>query len=192
MCYFYLLDVLRLLELAQTRWNDRCAERCMKSHPNRPLLAAGISNPQDLQRVITYGVPVIHLELECQALQSYQRRHLNEIRYLHMLGFVGSAGGWGALGALISHQKYSRKLAESVPVAVFYGGTTMMVVALSLYTASLMRTLRYTYKLRIIENEHFMLRDDVVYSGTWFVLKKMVPYCFTVAALYQLCKHKLG
>ncbi|KAI8341401.1 hypothetical protein BC941DRAFT_467452 [Chlamydoabsidia padenii] len=185
-------DVLRLLELAQTRWNDNCVERCMTTHPNRPLLAAGISNPQDLQRVITYGVPVIHLERECQSLQGAQRRHLNDLKYIHLFGFVGSASGWGGLGALISNQRYSRKLAESAPAAMIYGGTTMVVVALSLYTAQFMRTLRYTYKLRMIGDEYFLLRDDVVYSGAWFVLKKIVPYCFTVVSVYSLCKHKLG
>lgn len=194
-CNFYIvvcmIDVLRLLELAQTRWNDKCAEQCMTMHPNRPLLAAGISNPQDLQRVISYGVPVIHLERECQSLQGAQRRHLKDLRYLHWVGFLGSAGCWGGLGALLSNNRYSRKLTEHAPVAMIYGGTTMVVVALSLYTAQFMRTLRYSYKLRIIDEEHFLLRDDVVYSGAWFVLKKIVPYCFTVASVYTLCKHKL-
>ncbi|KAI8085177.1 uncharacterized protein BX664DRAFT_338735 [Halteromyces radiatus] len=185
-------DVLRLLELAQTRWNDNCVQYCMDNHPNRPLLAAGISNPQDLQRVISYGVPVIHLEHDCQSLQGAQRRHLNDLKYIHFLEFISSAGCWGGLGALISHPRWSRKVTENVPAAMIYGGTTMAIVALSLYTAQFMRKLRYNYKLKMIKDEYFLLRDDVVYSGFWFVTKKIVPYCFTVASIYTLCNHKLG
>ncbi|CAO3649493.1 unnamed protein product [Cunninghamella echinulata] len=199
-------DVLRLLGLAQTRWNDKCVEQSMIRYPSRPILAAGISNPQDLQRVISYGVPVIHLENECQSLQRAQQRSLKELRYIHVIGFFSTASLWGSFSALLvylpslhlhnQHHHYHyfhiyRKFIEKLPASIIYGISTMTFVTLTLYTAQFMRSLRYSYNMFIIDKESFLLRNDVLYSNPWFFLKKVVPYCLTATTVFLLCKRKL-
>lgn len=177
----------------------------MIRYPNRPILAAGISNPQDLQRVINYGVPVIHLESECQSLRKAQQRYLKEKQYIHVIGFISSASIWGTLGAIFftsnNNKNYLtfisplssayRKLIEKVPAAIIYGGSTTLFVSLTLFTAQFMRSLRYSYKMLTIDKESFLLRNDILYSSPWFILKKVVPYCLTASSIYMICKHKL-
>ncbi|KAI8071297.1 hypothetical protein BC940DRAFT_234513 [Gongronella butleri] len=185
-------DVDRLVQLVQTCWNDRCVAQLMHIQPPRPLVAAGIANPQDLTRVMTTGVPVIHLERECEALQSAQRKHWREIKRQQGIGYISSASVWGACGALCTVPWKRAWLDDGrLPAPVIYGGTTMAVVGLGLYTAQLLRSLRYNYTIVHIDHEHFLLRDDALQSAARYLLKTLAPYCLLVVASYSLCRHRL-
>ncbi|CAO3607564.1 unnamed protein product [Cunninghamella blakesleeana] len=180
----------------------------MIRYPTKPILAAGISNPQDLQRVINYEVPIIHLESECQSLRKAQQRYLKERRYIHVIGFISSASLWGIFSAFYfttnnknhfttflpspssSFIVHYKKFIEKIPTSIIYGGSTTLFVSLTLFTAQFMRSLRYSYKMLTIDKETFLLRNDILYSSPWFILKRVIPYCLTASSVYMLCKHQ--
>ncbi|ORX42931.1 hypothetical protein DM01DRAFT_1411732 [Hesseltinella vesiculosa] len=185
-------DVDRLVRLVQTYWDEECVGDIMTQHPQQPLVAAGISNPQDLSRVLTTGVPVIHLERECSSLQLSQRRYWQGTQRQQAIGYVCSSLLWGACGSVFvmpmsKHQRWLDKL----PAPVVYGGTTMAVVGLGLYTAQLLRSLRYNYSTVLLDNEYFLLRDDALQSTSRYLLKTLVPYCALVVATFSYCRHRL-
>lgn len=91
-------DILTILQTAQSKWDERILLERMRKHPKTPLICIGISNPQELERVIGHDIPVIHIQSDCKALQRVQERYDRYQGYINQLLWIGTNSLWGLLG----------------------------------------------------------------------------------------------
>ncbi|KAL0081425.1 hypothetical protein J3Q64DRAFT_1732118 [Phycomyces blakesleeanus] len=177
-------DVLRVLRLVQSEWNDECVKDRMNRHPT-PLIAVGIANPHDLQRVVRVGVPVIHLDRECRALKAAQARYLRELKYGQILASVGSAVLSGVLVARGLKQMNGRSLRALLSKKswfwMYFGGAGLIWIG----QVSLMRALKESYGLVTLQDECFMVRRDLVVNKWRSVLQRWLPYCLLVGSVFR-------
>ncbi|KAI8145486.1 hypothetical protein BJV82DRAFT_603842 [Fennellomyces sp. T-0311] len=166
-------DIPRIVHLARTRCRNDCLKARMRDHPKTPIMAVGISNPYDMQRVMTADVPVIHIQQDCRALRGAQHRHTREIRYCRAFEGILSSGLWALYCASKSSTK--RRLLY-VPVI------------LTAYTAYFLRTARRDYTALEEEDDFVLVRNDVRRSKIQFVLRTWVPYCVIGVSIYGIIR----
>ncbi|KAI9008894.1 hypothetical protein CLU79DRAFT_776252 [Phycomyces nitens] len=167
-------DVLRVLRLVQSEWNDDCVRDRLSRHPT-PLIAVGIANPHDLQRVVRVGVPVVHLDRECKALKGAQGRYLRELKFGQLLASAGSAGLSGVLVAM------GLRMKERSRMMAWLGGAGLLWMG----QLRLMRALRESYRLVTVEDECFMVRRDLVVGRWRSVLQRWLPYCLLAGSVFR-------
>ena len=166
----------------------------MRLYPKTPIMAVGISNLHDIQRVMTADVPVIHIQQDCLALQSAQLRHTRELKYCRVVEGLLSSGLWALYFAA---KRTTKRRFLYVPVI------------LTAYTAYFLRTSRrdYTVVGERHHNQHYnsnndnnnnnddnnishddfvLVRNDVRRSHIQFMLGTWVPYCILGVSLYGI------
>ncbi|ORE07160.1 hypothetical protein BCV72DRAFT_187632, partial [Rhizopus microsporus var. microsporus] len=120
-------DILAILQTAQSKWDERILLQRMRKHPKTPLICIGISNPQELERVIGHDIPVIHIQPDCKALQRVRERHDRYQSCINQLLWIGTSSLWGLLGYTV------KKFMQRVPpkwLGILCGSS----VCLSLWT----------------------------------------------------------
>ncbi|KAG1077296.1 hypothetical protein G6F42_024939 [Rhizopus arrhizus] len=90
-------DILRVVHLAQQKWKESQVKSRMQQHSKTPLLAVGISNPQELSTVIASDIPIIHIENDCKALQAVQKREIQHQRHKSRVYMTLVSSLWGYL-----------------------------------------------------------------------------------------------
>ncbi|KAG0193267.1 hypothetical protein DFQ28_005885 [Apophysomyces sp. BC1034] len=150
----------------------------MAQYPNIPLIAVGISNPQDLQRAVTSGIPIIHLQRNCLALKGAQRRHVREMHAWRATQLIGLVILWGSSGAYVSKKSIPNGLSWVMKSCV--GAAAL---SLTLYTLRLMFVLRSDYDMVQEKNEFFLLRDDVGESRVRHVMRIWLPFSVAGVAI---------
>ncbi|KAF7723581.1 hypothetical protein EC973_001822 [Apophysomyces ossiformis] len=136
-----------------------------------PLIAVGISNPQDLQRAITSGIPIIHIQKTCLALKGAQRRHVRDTQAWNTTQLLSLAILWGSGGAYLTKRPFPQ---HASPVRRICLGAA--AISLVLYTLRLMRVLRRDYDIIEEQDESFLLRNDVAESRLRHVIRIWLPF----------------
>lgn len=166
-------DIPRIVQFAQSRCNNSCLERHLQTNPETALIAVGISNQHDLQRVMTAQVPVIHIEHDCQALQGAHKRQHREAKYMRFLHSTLSSGLWGLFFTFGSGVRNSTRLYPAL---------------LTAYTLYVFRTTRNDYYI-LQDDQHFVLiRDDARHTPMQFIMRTVIPYCVQCASMFFLFK----
>ncbi|KAI8374334.1 uncharacterized protein BYT42DRAFT_639450 [Radiomyces spectabilis] len=173
-------DILRLHSLIQTRWHEKRIQRRMHQRPHTPILAIGISNPQHLQRAMEMKIPVIHIDRHCLALKRVQQRYYrffywkNQCTCFLLLALTSLVGpGQRAL-------KYGMKLLNRYEGISKHHVIRGYVVGTSFLVSLIyMRWMRRQYHVIEIEDELFLLRDDVMRGPLRFMVSNWFLYCWT-------------
>ncbi|KAI9488000.1 hypothetical protein BDB00DRAFT_850597 [Zychaea mexicana] len=161
-------DIPRIVHLAKQKCRPSCLERRMRKHPKTPIMAVGISNLHDMQRVMTADVPVIHIQQDCLALRGAQLRHTRELKYCRVVEGLLSSGLWALYFAAVTTGTRSSMMKRRF---------LYVPMILTAYTAYFLRTSRRDYTV-LEDNASFVLvRNDVRRSRVQFVLRTWVPYC---------------
>ncbi|KAG2225093.1 hypothetical protein INT45_011775, partial [Circinella minor] len=177
-------EIPRIVHLAKAKCRSKCLEKRMRLYPKTPIMAVGISNLHDIQRVMTADVPVIHIQQDCLALKSAQLRHTRELKYCRIVEGLLSSGLWAVYFAA---KRTTKRRFLYVPVI------------LTAYTAYFLRTSRRDYT---VVGEHLhnqqnnvnnsslddfvLVRNDVRRSHIQFMLGTWVPYCILGVSLYGI------
>lgn len=140
-------------------------------------MALGMSNPREVQRAMTAGVPVIHVQRDCHVLQEAQQRRLRCVQVYRVIGGLVSSVLWGFLFG----QKWSNRIKYPA------------MASLALYTFHWMRSRRHDYYQRVTASEYFLIRNDAVQSRLGYIMCTWVPYCILGATVfYGIRRHKNG
>ncbi|KAI7881298.1 hypothetical protein K492DRAFT_67466 [Lichtheimia hyalospora FSU 10163] len=166
-------DIPRIVQFAQSRCNNSCLERHLQTYPETALMAVGISNQHDLQRVMTAQVPVIHIEHDCEALQGAHRRQHRDAKYMRFLHRTLSTGLWGLFFTFGAGVRNSTRLYPAL---------------LTAYTLYVFRATRNDYSILQDEKHFVLIRDDARHTPMQFIMRTVIPYCVQCASMFFLFK----
>ncbi|CAO3626449.1 unnamed protein product [Mucor fragilis] len=199
-------DILRVIHLAQQRWRESQVTSRMQHHSTTPLLAVGISNPQELATVVANDIPIIHIENDCKALQAVQKREIQRQRhksrvYLSLLSSV-----WGCLLYQLKYNSLFRlkRGADVVQLRVFERGslplpnTLVAGISLGLTACLAWITKRVLHSKRMQygyidggDDGFVLLRNDVSFSRFRFLAADVIPYCIIGLATFSYKRIKM-
>ena len=196
-------DILTILQLTEKKWNRTQIEKRMSLYKETPLVGVGISNPQELDRVVYQDIPVIHIEKECKSLQAVQKKSARNIWFINRLLFVGTASMWGLFGYNILNKRFFKRGSDITQIAVLEKGTIpipnymvatftlSMTCLLSWMTKRLLyNRMRTEYEYNDQEGECILYRNDVIYSKLQYFLRVILPYCGFSLSFYSIMKYK--
>lgn len=196
-------DILRIIHLAQEKWNQAQVQHRMTKYKDTPIIGVGISNPQELSRVISSDIPIIHIQNDCKALQAVQKRHIAKTRFKNQLIMMGTSCLWGLFGYQVINttSKILKRGSDMVQLPIFENGnlpipnyiicgyTVSMTVILSWISKRLLyNRIRMEYQYCEKEKEFLLLRNDVLYGKFRFFVQTIIPYCFIGLSVYRYKK----
>jgi len=164
----------------------------MQQHSKTPLLAVGISNPQELSTVIASDIPIIHIENDCKALQAVQKREIQHQRHKSRVYMTLVSSLWGYLLYQLKYNGIFRlkRGTDVVQLRVFERGNlplpNMMVAGISLGLTACLAwiTKRLLFKKRMQydyidggDGDFVIIRNDVSFSKFSFIATDVIPYC---------------
>ncbi|EPB82774.1 hypothetical protein HMPREF1544_10477 [Mucor circinelloides 1006PhL] len=185
-------DILRVVHLAQQKWKESQVKSRMQQHSKTPLLAVGISNPQELSTVIASDIPIIHIENDCKALQAVQKREIQHQRHKSRVYMTLVSSLWGYLLYQLKYNGIFRlkRGTDVVQLRVFERGNlplpNMMVAGISLGLTACLAwiTKRLLFKKRMQydyidggDGDFVIIRNDVSFSKFSFIATDVIPYC---------------
>ncbi|CEP09704.1 hypothetical protein [Parasitella parasitica] len=197
-------DILRVIHVAQQKWKESQVKSRMLNHKTTPLLAVGISNPQELSTVISSDIPIIHIQNDCKALQAVQRREIQHQRHKSRIYMTLLSSLWGYVFYQLKHNSMFKlkRGADAVQYGVFERGnlplpnvtiagiTLGLTACLSWVTKRILSQKRLQYDY-IQQNEEFVVvRNDILYSKASFFARDVIPYC--VIGLGVFCYKKIN
>ncbi|KAF1799164.1 hypothetical protein V8B55DRAFT_1518994 [Mucor lusitanicus] len=199
-------DILRVIHLAQQKWNESQVKSRMQHHSTTPLLAVGISNPQELSTVIANDIPIIHIESDCKALQAVQKREIQHQRHKSRVYMTLLSSLWGCLLYQLKYNGLFRlkRGADVVDVRVFERGSlplpNVMIAGISLGLTACLAwiTKRRLHKKRMQydcidggDDGFVLLRNDVSFSRFSFIAADVIPYCIIGLAAFSYKRIKM-
>ncbi|KAL9539663.1 hypothetical protein MBANPS3_010131 [Mucor bainieri] len=179
-------DILRVIHLAQLKWSESQVKSRMQQHSTAPLLAVGISNPQELATVIASDIPIIHIENDCKALQAVQKREIQHQRRKSRVYMALLSSLWGVLLYQLKYNGLFRlaRGTEVVDLRVFERGRlplpNMVVAGISLGVTACLAwiTKRRLHRKRMQydyidggDDGFVLLRNDVSFSSFSFIAR---------------------
>lgn len=188
-------DIVRILYLAENKWNKRKVEERMNRYSQTPIIGIGISNPQELTQVMNSDIPVIHIENDCKSLQAVQRRLLKKTRLLNRLLTSISSSLLGYVVSFTSQLKFKRGN-DMIEIEIFengilpipnyiIGSTTLSITCALLWlTRKLLNKPEYIYTAK--EGECILYRSDILDNNYY---KYILP-CFCLGLSFYFTKKK--
>ncbi|KAG1056890.1 hypothetical protein G6F46_002732 [Rhizopus delemar] len=162
-------EILYILQLAHSNWEEQNLSKRMRRYPKTPIICIGISNPQELERVIHDDIPIIHIQENCIALQRVQERQDRYQNYINNLLWVGTSSLWGVVGYNIKRIKSFRGTQWKMVIS---GG----VVCLSMWTWYIILRMKRHYKFLKDDGHAFLMRRDVLRSRRNAVMQLLIPF----------------
>lgn len=190
-------DVLGILHFAGKKWNERQVLARMRRYPATPVMGVGISNPQELHRVICGDIPVIHIQKDCEALQAVQKRDIRHQRLYHGFAMINAASVWGLFIQKMMKGGIFERGQDVVQVAVFETGnipipnyvigicTLSMTVILAWISKRVHHKMVHEYAYYMEDKQMILIRKDVLYSKGRLFLQTVIPYCFIGLSVYH-------
>ncbi|KAI8640045.1 hypothetical protein BD408DRAFT_420379 [Parasitella parasitica] len=184
-------DILRVIHVAQQKWKESQVKSRMLNHKTTPLLAVGISNPQELSIVICSDIPVIHIQNGCKALQAVLRKQIHHQRHKSRIYMTLLSSLWGYVFYQLKHNSMFKlkRGADAVQFGVFERGNlplpnvTIAGITIGLTACLTWVTKRILFQKRmqynyVHQNEEFViLRNDVLCSRASYLARDVIPYC---------------
>lgn len=184
-------EILEIIQFTAKIWNEKSVEQRMKRYPSIPIMGVGISNPQELQRVISGDIPVIHIQDNCEALQAVQKREIRNRHFYHRWLLLSSASIWGIwIGQLVKSMRLLKRGHDVIQVPLFEKGnlpipnymmglcTLSVTCLLSWFTQRVHQKIRHEYAYFMDKKHMILVRNDVLYSKRRYFLQTVIPYCF--------------
>ncbi|ORY95337.1 hypothetical protein BCR43DRAFT_492824 [Syncephalastrum racemosum] len=175
-------DIPRIVQLARAKCNKRCLARRLRREDTIPALAVGIANGHDLRRALAAGVPIVHVQRDCQALKEAQHNHWQRVHGWRVAEGVFTAVAWGLVVGQTSKQSNSNSKRDWLRQACS--------VALTLYAVGWAWRGRLDYRM-VEDEEAFLVRDDLARSRMRTALERWLP-CVAVACCtsWAVISHK--
>ncbi|KAI9264432.1 hypothetical protein BY458DRAFT_514000 [Sporodiniella umbellata] len=151
-------DILRILQVTQSNWDEKILARRMRQYPQIPIICIGISNPQELDRVVNDNIPIIHIQDTCIALQRVQERQGNFMHYVNCLLWMGTSSAWFLVGYTARKTKIFEE--NSRMMLGISGG----VICLSLWTYYVVLRMRRHYLFLKEKGRVILMRKDILRS----------------------------
>ncbi|KAI8091877.1 hypothetical protein BDF21DRAFT_410424 [Thamnidium elegans] len=193
-------DIVRIVYLCGSKWNDTQVTSRMKRYPNIPIIGVGISNPVELSRVIASDIPVIHIQNDCKALIAVQKRSTRNIKLYNRFLMINSAFMWGLFGYKMMNNKLFKKGQDYVQFSLFEKGKlpvpnhimvgclATITAILSMVTRRILNRVRSEYSYFQQEEKVILIRNDVQYSNFSYFIRTVIPYCFIGFSVYNFRK----
>jgi hypothetical protein len=198
-------DILRIIHVAQQKWKESQVRDRMLHYNKTPLLAVGISNPQELATVISNDIPVIHVQNDCKALQAVQKRDIQNQRRKSRIYMTLISSLWGFF---LYQSKYNnifklKRGADAVQLRVFERGSlplpnTMIAgIGVGLTMCLTWITKRILYKKRMQydyieeDDEFILLRNDILFSRFSYFITGVIPYCIIGLGMFSYKRIKM-
>lgn len=195
-------DILRIIHLAEPRWQEGQIKQRMLKHHSTPILGIGISNPQELSQVISSDIPIIHIQNDCKSLQAVQKRSIQQYRFTSRFLMTGTASLWGLFGHQVvssitqvllksqGNDMVQLPVLESgnipVPKYIICGYTLSVTLLLGWISKRLLYDrMRNEYQCMEKEGEFLLLRNDVLYGKFRYFIQTIIPYCFIGLSVYH-------
>lgn len=196
-------EVVGIIQLAGKKWNENQVLKRMNKYPVTPIIGVGISNPQELSRVISGDIPVMHIQDDCKALQAVQKRNIRNSRLCNRFVMMNSASLWGLfIHKMINNQGLFKRGQDIIQVPIFETGnlpipnyivgicTISITFILSWITKRILfNKIRNEYEYYMENNQVILIRNDVLYSKTRYIIQTLIPYCFIGLSVYHFKKH---
>ncbi|CAO3681290.1 unnamed protein product [Rhizopus stolonifer] len=141
----------------------------MRWYPQTPIVCIGISNPQELERVIHDNIPVIHIQEDCIALQRVQERQDRYQNYINNLLWIGTSSAWYLAGHSI---KKVKTLEANRWIMGLCGGTA----CLSLWTYYVILRMKQHYRFLKDDGRAILIRKDVIRSRRNTLMQVLIPF----------------
>ncbi|CAO3642154.1 unnamed protein product [Mucor hiemalis] len=137
----------------------------MRHCKETPIIGVGISNPQELSRVMYNNIPVIHIQNDCKSLQAVQRKYIRNIKIWNRLLMIGTSSLWGLFGYGLIHCNFKRgndttqiRIFENgnipVPNYIIVAGSLTFTFILSWITKKLLlQNIRKEYQYHLQDGE---------------------------------------
>ncbi|GAN08784.1 hypothetical protein MAM1_0223d08300 [Mucor ambiguus] len=199
-------DILRVIHLAQQKWKESQVKSRMQHHSTTPLLAVGISNPQELSTVIANDIPIIHIENDCKALQAVQKREIQHQQRTSRVYMTLLSSLWGLLLCQLRYNGLFKlkRGADVVDLRVFERGSlplpNIMIAGTSLGVMACLAwiTKRRLHKKRMQydcidggDDGFILLRNDVSFSRFSFIATDVIPYCIIGVGAFSYKRIKM-
>lgn len=194
-------DILRIIHLAEKKWNKKQIKARMRQHGGTPILGVGISNPQELSRVMYDDIPVIHIQSDCKSLQAVQRKYIRNLKIWHRVLMIGTSSLWGMFGYGLTQFTFKRgndttqiRIFENgnipVPNYILGASTLTFTFVLSWITKKLFYNIRDEYQIQVQDGECILYRNDIIYSKFKYFIRIVVPYWFIGLSVFHLKSKK--
>lgn len=194
-------DILRIIHLAEKRWNEKQIKARMSQHGETPVIGVGISNPQELSRVMYDDIPVIHIQSDCKSLQAVQRKYIRNLKIWHRVLMIGTSSLWGMFGYGLTQFGFKRgndttqiRIFENgnipVPNYILGASTLTFTFVLSWITKKLFCNIRDEYQIQMQDGECILYRNDIIYSKFKYFIRIVVPYWFIGLSVFHLKSKK--
>ncbi|KAI9481158.1 MAG: hypothetical protein EXX96DRAFT_607914 [Benjaminiella poitrasii] len=198
-------DIGRIIQIAQERWEEKqISKRLQKTNDaEQIILAVGIANPRELEKVVSSQIPVIHIRPECQSLQAEQKRMIRHRKYSVGALFVASSTIWGLFAYFVQyhvtrlfqkgqeavelHPLEGSKVIVTIPNLVVASSCLAVTVGLGWLTKCVLKMKRHAYEYHESHGEFILLRNDVLESVSGYCIKTIIPYCLIGLSVYK-CK----